>query len=313
MGETPPVARKLVVIVGETASGKTDLAVRLAALAGGEIVSADSVQIYQRFDVGSGKPTALQRQLVPHHLVDELPPLAPMDAAGWAAMAAERIGEISARGNRPLVCGGTFLWVRALLFGLAAAPPAHPEIRERHREWALREGRQALHARLQELDPPTAARLSPNDFVRVSRALEVQELSGEPMSAWQSGHGFRAPKHDALLVGIKHPRAALDSRQEARAHAMLGNGWVDEVRTLLADGLGEARAMRSVGYRQIVEELRGVPAPDGADLPTRIYRATRVLARRQRTWLRDEPVIWLTPEDAQLPEEVWTTLKQAGA
>src|SRR5688572_30525224 len=138
----------LLVIVGPTASGKTDLAVALAERLDAEIVSADSVQVYRRFEIGTGKPSAEQRARPPHHLIDVADPLEPMDAARWAALAEEAILDIRARGKRPIVCGGAFLWVRALLFGLAAAPPADPGVRARHAERAASEGRAALHAEL---------------------------------------------------------------------------------------------------------------------------------------------------------------------
>src|SRR6185503_17437759 len=162
----------LTVVVGPTASGKTALAIRLAEERGGEIVSADSVQIYRRFAVGTGKPSASEQARAVHHLIDVLEPDQPIDAAGWATLATRTIDEVRARGKEPIVCGGTFLWVRALLFGLAEAPAGDPVVRARHREQAEREGRPALHAALSQVDPQSAARLAPNDFVRVSRALE---------------------------------------------------------------------------------------------------------------------------------------------
>jgi tRNA dimethylallyltransferase len=193
----------------------------------------------------------------------------------------------------PIVCGGTYLWVRALVRGLAPAPPADPAVRARHAAIAEAEGRAALHARLAAADPESAARLAPNDFVRVSRALEVWELSGKPQSAWFAEHGFRETRHAARLYGVERPREEIDRRIEARTARWLAAGWVDEVRDLVARGYGGARAMGSVGYRQIQEHLAGaIPAED---LAGAIVRATRVFVRRQRTWLRDEPVEWVAP------------------
>jgi tRNA dimethylallyltransferase len=290
----------LLVVVGPTASGKTELALGLAEQLDGEIIGADSVQIYRRFDVGSGKPTADQLRRAPHRLVDILDPLDPIDAAQWAALADRAIIDAQQRGKRPIVCGGTFLWIKALLYGLAPAPPADEAIRNRHRDIADRQGREALHQRLAEVDPTSAERLAPNDLIRVSRALEVFELSGVPLSTWQQDHGFREPRHPARLIGIACPREELDRRIDRRVVAMLEDGWVDEVRQLVADGLGEARAMRSVGYRQIADALAGGDdCVDPSALREPIYRATRIFARRQRTWLRDQPVQWLAPDDAQ--------------
>jgi tRNA dimethylallyltransferase len=287
-------------VVGPTASGKSELAVSLAERIGGEIVSADSVQVYRRFDIGTGKPSADERRRAPHHLVDIVDPLQPIDAARWAELAAKAIDEVRSRGREPIVCGGTFLWVRALLFGLAKAPPADPAVRERHRKFTEVEGRPALHHALARVDPDTAARLAPNDFVRVSRALEVFELTGTPLSRFQSDHGFRTPAYEARLVGVRREPADLDQRIAARVESMLAAGWVDEVRSLMADGYAESRAMGSVGYKQIHAALCANAPVTRDALFDPIRRATRVFARRQRTWLRDENVEWLEP--SRLPE-----------
>jgi tRNA dimethylallyltransferase len=285
----------LLVVVGPTASGKTALAVELAEERGGEIVNADSVQIYRRFELGTGKPTAEERARAVHHLLDVLEPEQPLDAAGWAALAVRAIDEVRSRGREPIICGGTFLWVRALLFGLADAPAGDRAIRERHRAWAERDGRPALHAELSRVDPASAARLAPNDLVRVSRALEVHELTGVPLSRWQAEHGFREPRYTARLVGVRREREELDRRIEARVRAMFADGWLDEVRELLAAGYGATRAMGAVGYKQIAAALASGAPIDQAALELSIVRATRVFARRQRTWLRDKDVEWLEP------------------
>jgi len=290
-----PEGGALWVVVGPTASGKTELAVALAEREHGEIIGADSVQVYRHFTAGTGKPSASEQERARHHLIDIVEPLEPIDAAGWAALAVRAIDDVRARGREPIVCGGTFLWVRALLFGLAPAPPADPVVRERHRGLAEAEGRPAVHAALAAVDPESAARLAPNDLVRVSRALEVFELTGTPLSRFQEGHGFRTPRYTARLVGVRREPAELDRRIEARVRAMLAAGWVDEVRALQGRGFGAARAMGSVGYRQIHAALTGEGPVDEASLADPIRRATRVFARRQRTWLRDEPVEWLEP------------------
>ena len=288
----PPGDGDLLVVVGPTASGKTELAIQLAERFGGEVVGADSVQIYRGFDIGSGKPTAEERRRAPHHLVDVADPLDPFDAQHFADLAEQAIADIRARGRVPVVCGGTFLWVRALVWGLAPAPPADPEVRARHAAVVAAEGRAALHARLAAVDPASAARLAPNDVVRVSRALEVWELSGKPQSAWFADHGFRGVRHRARLLGVDRGRDEIDRRIEARTARWLAEGWVDEVRGLVDRGCGAARAMGSVGYRQVKEHLDGQIS--AAELQGAIVRATRVFVRRQRTWLRDEAVTWVT-------------------
>lgn len=286
----------LLVVVGPTATGKTELAISLAERLGGEIVSADSVQIYRGFDIGSGKPTPAERARAPHHFVDALDPLDGMDAGRFVVMADEAIADVRARGRVPIVCGGTFLWVKALVRGLAEAAPRDDAVRERHRAEAAAHGRAALHDKLKVVDPPLAARLAPNDLVRVSRALQDHELTGRPLSAWQAEHGFAKARYVARLVGVERERADLDLRIAARAQKWLETGWIDEVERLAADGLGAARAMGSVGYKEVFAFTRGELPRE--ELLGAIVRATRVFVRRQRTWLRDEPVTWLqAPKD----------------
>jgi tRNA dimethylallyltransferase len=285
-------------VIGPTASGKTDLAHELARRTAGEIVSADSVQIYRYFDIGSGKPSAGERAELPYHLIDCVEPDDAINAGRFADLALATVQEIAARGKRPIVVGGTFLWVRALIYGLAPAPPADAEVRARHRELAEREGRRALHALLVSVDPESAARLAENDFVRVSRALEVHELTGVPLSRWHAGHGFRAPRLSAQLIGVAHDKEELDRRILLRIERMFAQGLVEEVRALLARGFGETRAMQAVGYRQVADALRAGGPLDQAALIDSIYRATRVFVRRQRTWLRDQNVSWVAGPDA---------------
>lgn len=281
----------MLAVVGPTASGKTELAVRLAERLGGEIISADSVQIYRGFDIGSGKPTAEELGRARHHLIDAKGPLEPVDAAAYAGLASAAIADARARGKVPIVCGGTFLWVKALLFGLLPAPPASEEIRARHRELAEREGRAALHAKLEAIDPAAWKRLHPNDLVRVSRALEIHELTGRAMSEQQAEHAFATTRHPAHLVALARDPAALTARIEERVNLWLAAGWIDEVRALIAAGYGEARAMGSVGYREVRAHVQGgVPEKD---LALTIVRATRVFARRQRTWLNHAEVLWV--------------------
>jgi tRNA dimethylallyltransferase len=281
----------LVAVVGPTGSGKTGLAVALAERLGGEVVSADSVQVYRGFDIGSGKPPAEELARARHHLVGVVDPLEPMDAARWAEMARAAIDDIRARGKLPIVCGGTFLWTKALLFGLAGAPPADERVRARHRAVVEAEGRAALHARLRDVDAAKASRLHANDLVRVSRALEVFELTGKPMSAWQAEHAFARPRERATLLAIARTSEELTARIEARVKGFLAAGWVDETRGLLASGYGEARAMASVGYKEVRAHLEGKIA--AADLAPAVVRATRVFARRQRTWLKSADVEWI--------------------
>jgi len=290
-GIQAPSEDEILVVVGPTASGKTELAIELAETLGGEVIGADSVQIYRGFDVGSGKPTSAERLRAPHHLIDVADPRAPLDAQRFAELADSAIEGARSRGAVPIVCGGTFLWIKALISGLAPAPPADPAVRARHAAVVEAEGRAALHARLAVVDPESAARLAPNDFVRVSRALEMFELSGKPHSAWHAEHRFQGVRHRARLLGVARSREDLDRRIELRTAAWLEQGWIDEVARLSAAGLRDTRAMGSVGYRQVLDHLEGRLARD--ELAVSIVRATRVFARRQRTWLRDQSVLYV--------------------
>ena len=282
---------RLLCIVGPTASGKTDLAIEVCEAVSGEIVSADSIQIYRGFDIGSGKPTPEELARARHHLVDTHDPLEQVDAAGWAKLADSAIADIRSRGKVPIVCGGTFFWIRALVLGLVEAPAADPDVRARHRALVEERGRPALHEELMRIDPASARRLHPNDVVRVGRALEVYELSGRTMSEWQADHGFKARRHDAAMIALKHDPAVLTARIAARVDKWLGSGWIAEVERLIAAGYGGARAMGSVGYAEVHAHLRGDLAR--SELADAIVRATRIFARRQRTWLNHADVEWL--------------------
>jgi tRNA dimethylallyltransferase len=287
--------KPLLVVVGPTASGKTALSIALAEAFGGEVVSADSVQIYRHFDIGSGKPNATELARVPHHFIGTHDPFDNIDAAGWATLAETKLLEIIARGRCPIICGGSFLWIRALLFGLVPAPAAAPELRATHQRLVDDLGRAELHQRLRLVDPEAANKLAPNDFVRVSRALEVFELTGVKMSQWQAEHGFRQPKRPYRLLGIYRERAELDARIRGRAVEMLNSGLLAEVVGLCERGYDKARAMGSVGYREVYGALQAGRLDEAALLDA-IAQKTRVFARRQRTWLRDEPVTYLAPE-----------------
>lgn len=293
------MTRPLLCVVGPTASGKSALAEALCERLDGELISADSVQIYRHFDIGSAKPSPVRRRDLRHHLVDALDPLDPADAARFVELADACVADVERRGKQPVVCGGSFLWVRALVYGLAEAPPADASVRDRHRRLSEEHGRAWLHERLGEVDPASQRRLAPNDFVRVSRALEVFELTGRRLSEIQAEHGFRSPRRPVRLLAIQHERPALHERIRRRTLEMLDGGWLDEVRRLLARGYGDARAMRSVGYRQLAEALSAGALPARDALVESVCQATRSFARHQLTWLRSQPVEWLTPD--QLP------------
>ncbi|MEO8874638.1 MAG: tRNA (adenosine(37)-N6)-dimethylallyltransferase MiaA [Polyangiaceae bacterium] len=283
----------LLAFVGPTASGKTELAIRVCEKVGGEIVSVDSVQVYRGFDIGSGKPNAEERLRARHHLIDVVGPLEPIDASRFAELAALAITDIRARGKKPILCGGTFLWLKALLFGLAEAAPASEEIRARHRSEIEAIGREAFHDRLRAVDPESAERLHFNDVVRVSRALEVHELTGKKLSDEHRAHRFANARYEAELFAVARTPEDLTNRIRLRVESWLSSGWIEETEKLLADGYGPSRAMTTVGYREVRDFLVGDLAR--ADLSATIVRRTRVFARRQRTWLNQPgaPFSWV--------------------
>jgi tRNA dimethylallyltransferase len=283
----------LVALVGPTASGKTEIAIRIAEKVGGEIVSVDSVQVYRGFDIGSGKPSSEEKLRARHHLIDVADPLDAIDASKFAEMADRAIVEIRSRGLRPILCGGTFLWLKALLFGLVEASPANEAIRARHRGEVETLGREAFHEKLRAVDPESATRLHPNDVVRVSRALEVFELTGRTLSDGHRSHGFSETRYSAELFAVTRTPEELTARIRQRVEGWLASGWIEETERLVALGYGVSRAMSTVGYGEVRDFLAGDLPRD--ELSDTIVRRTRVFARRQRTWLNRPiaPFSWI--------------------
>jgi tRNA dimethylallyltransferase len=291
--EPPPSKGPLVVIAGPTATGKTAAALALARRFDGEIVGADSVQVYRGFDVGSAKPTAEELGGVPHHLIDVRNPDEPLDAGEYAVLADVAIADVHARGRVPIVVGGTGLWIRALVRGLVDLPRPDLAVRARLENETDAMGAPAMHARLAAVDPRAAAALHPNDRVRIVRALEVLEQTGTPLGEHHARHALGEARYPTLRVVVDVPREIHLPLLRARTRAMLEAGWVDEVAQLRALWGDQVRALGSVGYKQVLEHLRdGVPLDETEE---RIVKATRLYARRQRTWFAGEPeVAWRT-------------------
>ena len=289
----------IVALVGPTGAGKTELGIALAQQFNAEIINADSRQVYRRLDVGSAKPTPEQRAAVTHHIVDVVEPDEPFNCARFRQLALTAIEDITRRGKRVLIVGGTGLYVKALLHGLFGGPSRDSALRAT----LLRDEEQSpgtLHRRLRDVDPAAAARLHPHDRIRLIRALEVYHLTGRPISDWQAEHRFGNGALDACVLGLWLPRAELYARINARCQAMVDAGLIDEVRRLYADGFApDLPALRSPGYREIGEFVRGLD-----DLPTAVARmaqATRRLAKRQITWFRADPeIVWCAPDLAVL-------------
>jgi tRNA dimethylallyltransferase len=306
----------VVAIVGPTGVGKTALAVALAREWPIEAVSVDSRQVYRRMDIGTGKPTALERRLLRHHLVDVAEPDEPYDAAHFARDAAAAIADIRARGRWPVLVGGTGLYLAALLHGLSPVPPADLAFRRQLRAEAAADGPAALHARLAASDPATAARLHPRDLFRVIRALEIARLTGQPASAVRGRRRPPGPTpYRVLAIGLTAPREVLYASLDARVDRMLAAGLLAEVQGLFEAGYGaDLPAMQGIGYRHLAAVLR-----QEASLPQAVSamkRATRRYAKRQWTWFaRAQIAHWVTmgPEgDAVAVAQAKNFIENAG-
>jgi tRNA dimethylallyltransferase len=285
--------------VGPTGVGKTAVAVQLARQIAMEVIGADSRQVYRGMDIGTGKPTAEERAAVPHHLVDVVDPDERYHAARFRAEALAAIAAVQGRGHLPVVVGGTGLYVRALLRGLIAAPPADPGLRATLEGFAVEHGAAALHVRLAAVAPDAARRLHPNDRVRVVRALEVH--AGVGAVTRDTGVGDWSGSHGAwrlAMIGLGRARPALNTALAARARAMLARGMMDEVRRLLeADHEEGQPPMDGIGYRQLALAVRGrMTVEDALRL---MIRDTTRYAKRQMTWFQREPEIrWLDVDEA---------------
>lgn len=303
-----------ILLMGPTASGKTDLAVELVQRLPLDIVSVDSAMVYRGMDIGTAKPGPEILAAAPHRLIDLCDPSESYSAARFRADALAAMAQIVARGRVPLLVGGTMLYFRALQQGLAALPDADPAVRARLEAQARAEGWAELHRRLRDVDPEAARRIHPNDPQRIQRALEIFELTGRPMSRILEEEDTAAapPYRFVKLVRAPRERATLHRRIEARFRRMLDLGFEQEVRELWARGdLSLAMpSMRCVGYRQMLKYLLGEDTFDG--MVQRGIAATRQLAKRQYTWLRAEShCSWLLDADDPLGRAI-VGLRQAG-
>ena len=286
------------ILTGPTGAGKTELALRLAESAAIEIVSVDSALVYRGLDIGTAKPARALRARIAHHLIDICEPTESYSAGRFVADALRSIGQIHARRRVPLLVGGTMLYLRALLHGLADLPEAVPELRAAIDARAVRHGWPALHAELQELDPQAAARISCNDGQRIQRALEVCHIAGRPISELQQATvGALGDCPVRYWVLAPPQRSVLHERLERRFEGMMAAGFLDEVIELKARGDLSARhpSMRAVGYRQLWAHLEGQYGRGEA--MRRAVAATRQLAKRQLTWMRAEALAsWIDAE-----------------
>jgi len=285
-------ALRVACLLGPTASGKTAAALAFAARHPVEIVSVDSALVYREMDIGTAKPSAEERAAAPHHLIDIIDPAESYSAAQFRADALRLVGEIIARGNVPLLVGGTMLYYKALTQGLNDLPTADADVRATLDADAARDGWPALHARLAAVDPKTAARLAPNDSQRIQRALEIFMLTGQPMSTLLAAPRTQHVDTPYRFVPVAlepSDRAVLHARIAARFDAMLAHGFIDEVKRLRERGDLDLSmpSMRCVGYRQAWEYLDGATRYD--EMRDKGIFATRQLCKRQLTWLRAMP------------------------
>ena len=282
----------LVVLCGPTASGKTALALRIASRLPCEVVSADSRQVYRGMDIGTAKATQAERQAVPHHLLDVVDPDQPFTVADFVELGRRAVAAVHRRGRLPLLVGGTGLYIRALTEGLLPAPGEDAELR-RSLLAREQEAEGYLHRRLQQVDPVLASRLHPRDRPRLVRALEVQALTGSPLSVLQEAHRFADRPYRLLKIGLAPEREELYGRIDSRAEAMLGAGLLDEVCTLQKHGFRRSlKALQTIGYRECCAHLAGELTL--AEALALIQRNSRRYAKRQMTWFRrDESIIWV--------------------
>jgi tRNA dimethylallyltransferase len=283
-----------IVLAGATASGKTACAIELAEHIGAEIVNADSQQVYRGMDIGTAKPTQEEQARIPFHLLDIVEPDASFSVAEWKSLAERVIHAIISKGKRVIICGGTGMYIRALLENWTLAEtPQNPEIREELRAKLQQSGAPSLHERLKQVDPATAKRLHPNDGVRIVRALEVFEITQKPISLWQEQDQSSRRVRPSHFLGLALPRPELYERIDQRVDTMLEQGLLEEVRTLISQGYAPNHSsLNSLGYKEMCAYVQGE-----LDLQTAteaIKQNTRRYAKRQLTWFRAErKIVWV--------------------
>ncbi len=288
---------RLVVILGPTAVGKTAVAMALARESGGEIVSADSMQVYRLLDIGTAKPTFEEQSLVRHHIIDVVNPDEQFNAAMFTRLARETIGKLNDAGKPVFVVGGTGLYIKALLGGLFEGPDADEDLRRLYKQELKEFGQIYLYEKLRERDELAAAQIDKNDIPRIIRALEILELCGISIVEKQNAHRFGDNLYDVIKIGLMMERTELYKRIDQRTEKMLEDGIVEEVERLFASGYREnLKPLQTLGYKHIVRLIKG--SSDLADATRMIKRDTRHFAKRQITWFgADREVEWCAPSD----------------
>lgn len=295
--ETKNTKLPVVIICGPTGIGKTSAAVKAAEKFNGEIISADSMQIYRQMEIGTAKPTRKEQDRIPHHMIDIVDPDEPFDAARYLEMGRKIIFELHHQKCISFVAGGTGLYIKALIHGLFRAESPDVKTRQQLKEEAATHGSTALHNRLYQIDPEAAQRIHPNDTFRIIRALEMYAATGRTLTEYHRAHEFRDSPFRVLKIGLSMERQALYDRIDRRVNAMMAAGFEDEVKGLLEKGYSDdLKSMQSLGYRHMADYLSGRLSKEEA--VRTMKRDTRRYAKRQLTWFRADPeIIWTEPPD----------------
>ena len=290
---------RIVIICGPTAIGKTTAGIAAAERFGGQIISADSMQIYRRMNIGTAKPTQSEQDRIVHHLIDIVDPQEPFDAAQYSQLARRKVTELIAQGIAPFVVGGTGLYIKALTHGIFTAEAPDPSVRKRLQDQIKTEGTDNLYQQLQHKDPETAARIHPNDTYRIVRALEMIESTGNSMTQLQHQHRFNDQPFMALKIGLQMERAKLYGRINRRVDLMIQEGLLAEVESLLETGCQSSlKSMQSIGYRHMVDYIEKRMSWEEA--VRTLKRDTRRYAKRQLTWFRADPeIMWTESQNFQ--------------
>jgi tRNA dimethylallyltransferase len=291
--------KKIVVICGPTGIGKTGFAIKLVNLFSGEIVGADSMQVYKKMDIGTAKPTVDEQKSAKHHLVDVVNPDESFDAGKYIEFADKAIADISEKGKLPIVAGGTGLYIRALLYGLFQSRKSDAAIISRLNKELEELGSDYLYEKLEKIDPPLAKKLHPNDSFRVINALEVYESTGTIKSEQLKKHDFRDDRYSSLKIALHMPREILYDRINKRVDTMMEQGFLNEVKELLNMGYSyKLKAMQSIGYKHICDYINNIA--DYNETIRLLKRDTRRFAKRQFTWFKKEKdIIWLKSDEIE--------------
>ncbi len=291
----------LIIIAGPTATGKSERSFHLAKRLNSEIISADSMQVYRYFDIGTAKPTIKDRKTIPHHLTDIINPDEEYNAGRFKKDGGKIINKLHAKGKIPIVSGGTGLYISAIARGLSMAAPSDPEVRKNLRKSLEKEGCKAMHNELLKVDPDAAKKINPADKFRIERALEVYYLTGKPMSSLQSSEKHEINQYDVLYLVLNMDRSLLYQRINERVNRMIKKGLVNEVKAILARGYSDRlKPFQSIGYKEIVQYLRKELALEKA--VENIKKETRNFAKRQLTWFKKVSSIKWIEVDVEKPE-----------